>query len=97
MEIETDRGQRAAADGLGPFGAGNARTDGPRITRVGAPSPPCRDRRVGSLFSTRAVHQRLYRQLCTQLGCFGAWQARNHYQTAHASRYTGPDFREVIR
>jgi hypothetical protein len=71
-KIETDRGQRAAADGFGPFGAGNARTDGPRITRVAAPSPPSRVRRVGSLFSTRAVHQRLHRQLCTQFGCFGA-------------------------
>lgn len=50
-----------------------------------------------SLFSTQAVHQCRYRRNCTQFGCFGTWQPRNHYQTAYASRYTGPDFREVIR
>ncbi len=49
-----------------------------------------------SLFSTQAVHQRQYRRRCTQFGCPPGWSATNHYETAYASRYTGPDFREVV-
>lgn len=49
------------------------------------------------LFSTRAVHQRQYSIRCDQFTCFGHWRATNHYETAYASRYIGPDFREVVR
>lgn len=53
-----------------------------------------------AVFSTRAVHQRLYRRVwgCGRASCgHGPWVATNRYETAYASRYMGPDFREVIR
>jgi hypothetical protein len=53
-----------------------------------------------ALFDTSAVHQRLYQRKwgCGRASCgHGPWIATNHYETAYASRYVGPDFREVIR
>jgi hypothetical protein len=53
-----------------------------------------------ALFDTRAVHQRLYQRKwgCGRASCgHGPWVATNRYETAYASRYIGPDFREVIR
>lgn len=52
-----------------------------------------------ALFNTRAVHQRLYKRVwgCGRASCgHGPWVATNHYATAYASRYIGPDFRVVI-
>ena len=49
-----------------------------------------------ALFTTRAVHQRLYRIRCSQFGCYGKWGATRRYETAYASRYLGPDFRVII-
>jgi hypothetical protein len=64
---------------------------------VQRPVPPPRDRRVAILFSTQAVYHREYRRRCTQFGCPPGGSAVNRYQTAYASRYAGPDFRDVIR
>jgi hypothetical protein len=53
-----------------------------------------------ALFSTRAVHQRLYYRKwgCGRASCgHGPWVATNRYETAYASRYIGPDFRLVVR
>ena len=53
-----------------------------------------------ALFDTRAIHQRLYRRAwgCGRASCgHGPWVATSRYETAYASRYIGPDFREVIR
>ena len=53
-----------------------------------------------ALFDTRAIHQRLYKRAwgCGRASCgHGPWAATNRYETAYASRYIGPDFREVIR
>jgi hypothetical protein len=53
-----------------------------------------------ALFSTKAVHQRLYERKwgCGRASCgHGPWQATSRYETAYASRYIGPDFRVVIR
>lgn len=53
-----------------------------------------------ALFNTRAVHQRLYKREfgCGRASCgHGPWLATSRYETAYASRYIGPDFREVIR
>lgn len=51
------------------------------------------------VFSTRAVHQRLYKRAwgCGRASCgHGPWTATSRYETAYASRYIGPDFRVVI-
>ncbi len=53
-----------------------------------------------ALFATRAIHQRLYKRMwgCGRASCgHTPWVAMNRYETAYASRYVGPDFREVIR
>jgi hypothetical protein len=53
-----------------------------------------------ALFSTRAVHQRLYKRTfgCGRASCgHTPWVATNRYETAYASRYVGPDFRVIIR
>jgi hypothetical protein len=53
-----------------------------------------------ALFSTRAIHQRLYKRTfgCGRASCgHGPWVATNRYETAYASRYVGPDFRVLIR
>jgi hypothetical protein len=53
-----------------------------------------------ALFATRAIHQRLYKRTwaCGRASCgHTPWAATNRYETAYASRYVGPDFREVIR
>ncbi|MBV9047417.1 MAG: hypothetical protein JOY58_04060 [Solirubrobacterales bacterium] len=52
------------------------------------------------LFATTAIHQRLYKRTwgCGRASCgHTPWVATNRYETAYASRYVGPDFREVIR
>ena len=52
------------------------------------------------LFTTRAIHQRLYwrRFGCGRASCgHGPWVATSQYETAYASRYVGPDFRVVVR
>ena len=74
-------------------------------TLTGGASFPVPRHRTGiaewrALFDTRAVHQRLYYRKwgCGRASCgHGPWIATNRYETAYASRYIGPDFREVIR
>lgn len=53
-----------------------------------------------ALFHTRDILQRLYRRVwgCGRASCgHGPWTATSRYETAHASRYIGPDFRVIIR
>ena len=74
-------------------------------TLTGGASFPVPRHKVGiaewrALFDTRAVHQRLYQRKwgCGRASCgHGPWVATKRYATAYASRYVGPDFREVIR
>ena len=74
-------------------------------TLTGSASYPVPRHKIGiaewrPLFDTRAVHQRLYyrRWGCGRASCgHSPWYATNRYETAYASRYRGPDFREVIR
>jgi hypothetical protein len=52
-----------------------------------------------ALFETRAIHQQLYKRTwgCGRASCgHSPWAAMNRYETAYASRYVGPDFREVV-
>jgi hypothetical protein len=52
-----------------------------------------------ALFATRAIHQRLYKRTwaCGRASCgHSPWAATNSYEAAYASRYVGPDFRELI-
>ncbi len=50
-----------------------------------------------SLFTSRGIHQRLFRQQCEGSACCGSWQGTSRYETAYASRYKVPVFREVVQ
>jgi hypothetical protein len=74
-------------------------------TLTGSATFPVPRHRIGiaewrALYDTRAIHQRLYKRKwgCGRASCgHGPWVATNRYEAAYASRYIGPDFREVIR
>ncbi len=95
----TVTGQLGVSDGVLSFAVGFNVTES--TTTTGSATYKVPRHRLGiaqwrSLFSTKAVHQRLDKIRCDQFGCSGSWKPTTRYEAAYASRYTGPDFRELI-
>lgn len=99
----TVSGQLGISDGLLSEALGYSVTTSTTLTGSASYSVPRHKLGIAEWqaeYATRAVHQRQYKRAwgCGRASCgHGPWVATNRYETAYASRYIGPDFREVIQ